>query len=261
MNLNLSGKVILIAGASQGMGLAIAQQCAAEGALVSLAARDEDKLKQACQAIEREHSSRAIYTKMDASRADDIAAWIDHTVQEFGRIDGLLVNAGGPPMGGFEDFNDGDWQAAFDLTLLSAVRMIHAALPHMKAQGGSILTLTSSSVREPIDVLLLSNVMRAGVAALVKSLASQFSPYAIRVNNIIPGLIATDRIATLDTARSASAGISIEAHREQVWAQIPAKRYGQPQEFANAATFLLSDAASYINGTSLVVDGGKMKSL
>ncbi|MDO7645773.1 MAG: SDR family oxidoreductase [Reinekea forsetii] len=116
-------------------------------------------------------------------------------------------------------------------------------------------------LREPIDVLLLSNVMRAGVAALVKSLASQLSPYGIRVNNIIPGLIATDRIATLDAVRSARSGISIEAHREQVWAQIPAKRYGQPEEFANAATFLLSDAASYINGTSLVVDGGKMKSL
>lgn len=261
MNLHLSGKVILIAGASQGMGLAIAQQCAAEGAHVSLAARNEDKLKEACQAIERAHDGRAIYTKMDASQAQDIAAWIDRTVQEFGRIDGLLVNAGGPPMGGLEDFTDDDWQAAFDLTLLSAVRMIQAVLPHMKARGGSILTLTSSSIREPIDVLLLSNVMRAGVAALVKSLASQLAPYGIRVNNIIPGLIATDRIATLDAARSARSGISLEAHREQVWAQIPAKRYGQPEEFANAATFLLSDAASYINGTSLVVDGGKMKSL
>lgn len=261
MNLNLSGKVILVAGASQGMGLAIAQQCAAEGAHVSLAARNEDKLKQACQRIELAHNTRAIYTQMDASQAPDIAAWVSNTVGEFGRIDGLLVNAGGPPMGGFEDFDDSQWQAAFNLTLLSSVRMIRAVLPHLKDRGGSILTLTSSSVREPIDILLLSNVMRAGVAALVKSLASEFSPYNIRVNNIIPGLIATERVATLDVTRSAGKGVSIEAHREQVWAQIPAKRYGQPEEFANAATFLLSDAASYINGTSLVVDGGKMKSL
>lgn len=261
MDLNLNGKVILVAGASAGMGLAIAQQCAEEGAMVSLAARSEEKLKTATSEIEKQHNVATHYFVMDASSGSDIQNWVDSAVAKFGRIDGLLVNAGGPPMGGIEDFDESDWQSAFELTLMSTVRMINAALPHMKQQGGSILTLTSSSVKEPIDVLLLSNVMRAGVASLVKSLASQFSSYGIRVNNIIPGLVATDRIDALDAALSERKGVSVEAHRQAVWSQIPAGRYGKPEEFAKVAAFLLSDAASYINGTNTVVDGGKMKSL
>lgn len=261
MDLQLKDKVIMVAGASQGMGLAIARQCAQEGAKVSLAARNETKLNDACQQITQDFGSEAIYQVMDASHKDDIDAWVKQTKDKLGRIDGLLINAGGPPMGGIEDFEEADWQSAFELTLMSSVRMINAALPHLKETQGSILTLTSSSVKEPIDILLLSNVMRAGVASLVKSLATQFAPYSIRVNNIIPGLIATDRIDALDTALSSRKGVSIEQHREGVWGQIPAGRYGKPEEFANAAAFLLSNAASYINGTNLVVDGGKMKSL
>jgi len=261
MDLQLKDKVILIAGASQGMGLAIAHQCAAEGASVSLSARNDEKLFAACQDIQEQYGTKAVYTKMNAMDPEDIKTWINNTMEQYGRIDGLLVNAGGPPMGGLEDFDDAQWQSAFDLSLMSAIRMIRAALPHMKENGGSILTLTSSSVREPIDILLLSNVMRAGVAALVKSLASQFAPYNIRVNNIIPGLIATDRIDALDSALSDKKGVSVEQHRDAAWSQIPVGRYGKPEEFANAATFLLSDAASYVNGTNFVVDGGKMKSL
>lgn len=261
MDLKLKDKTILVAGASAGMGLAIARQCAAEGANVSIAARREDQLQANCAAIESEFGVQTHYAVMDASDADSIKNWIQSAEETFSRIDGLLVNAGGPPMGGIEDFKESDWQKAFDLTLMSTVRMINAALPALKKTQGSILTLTSSSVKEPIDVLLLSNVMRAGVASLVKSLASQFSSYDIRVNNIIPGLIATDRIDALDTAISSKKGITIEEHRKAVWQNIPAGRYGEPEEFARVATFLLSDAASYINGTNTVVDGGKMKSL
>jgi len=261
MDLNLKNKTVLIAGASAGMGLAIAKQCAAEGANISIAARSADKLEKACSEIETEYGVKAIYQVVDANNGNDITLWINNAADTFGQIDGLLVNAGGPPMGGIEEFDEDAWQAAFNLTLMSTIRMINAALPHMKENGGSILTLTSSSVKEPIDVLLLSNVMRAGVAALVKSLASQFSAYNIRVNNIIPGLIATDRIDGLDAALSSKKGVSIAEHREAVWANIPAGRYGKPEEFARCATFLLSDAASYVNGTNMVVDGGKMKSL
>lgn len=261
MNLHLTDKVILVAGASQGMGLAIARQCASEGANVSLAARNEAELAAQCSKIEAEFSVKAHHCKMDASNPEDIQNWIASAKAEFGRIDGVLVNAGGPPMGGIEDFSEQDWLNAFNLTLMSAVRIINGVLPHMKENGGSIVTLTSSSVKEPIDILLLSNVMRAGVASLVKSLASQFAPYQIRVNNIIPGLIATSRIDALDSALSEKKGVTVEQHRDAVWSQIPARRYGKPEEFANAAAFLLSDAASYINGTNMVVDGGKMKSL
>lgn len=261
MDLHLQGKVILVAGASAGMGLAIARQCAAEGANVSLAARSEDKLKSACSAITSEYGTEAIYQVVDANNGEDIAQWVAHTVDKLGPLDGILINAGGPPMGGIEDFDEAAWQSAFNLTLMSTIRMVNAALPHMKKNGGSILTLTSSSVKEPIDILLLSNVMRAGVAALVKSLASQFASYNIRVNNIIPGLIATDRLDAVDTALSTQKGVSIEEHQKAVWAMIPAGRYGKPEEFARCATFLLSDAASYVNGVNMVVDGGKMKSL
>ncbi|MEJ2043560.1 MAG: SDR family oxidoreductase [Reinekea sp.] len=261
MDLNLDGKTILVAGASSGMGLAIARQCAAEGANVSLAARREQELKDHCADITKEFSVKTHYAVMDACNGNDIKNWIQSAEAKLKRIDGLLVNAGGPPMGGIEDFSEENWQNAFDLTLMSTIRMINAALPALKQSKGSILTLTSSSVKEPIDVLLLSNVMRAGVASLVKSLASQFAPYRIRVNNIIPGLIATDRIDALDSTLSQKKGVSIEDHRQAVWQNIPAGRYGKPEEFARVATFLLSDAASYINGTNTVVDGGKMKSL
>lgn len=261
MDLNLAGKVILVAGASQGMGLAIAQQCAAEGAHVSLAARNNDKLFEACLDIQEKYGTQAIYTKTNVRENEDIQEWVNNTIQHYGRIDGLLINAGGPPIGGIEDFDDSQWQVAYELTLLSSIRMARAVLPHMKEKGGSILALTSSAVREPIDILLLSNVLRAGVASLVKSLANELAPYNIRVNSIIPGLIATDRIDALDSALALKQDISIEQHRAAVWSGIPAGRYGEPKEFANAATFLLSDAASYINGTSLVVDGGRMKSI
>lgn len=261
MNLNMTGKTVLIAGASQGMGLAIARQCAAEGANVSIAARNESELRKQAAAIESEFDVKAHFSVMDAVKPDYIHQWVASTYAEFGRIDSVLINAGGPPMGGIEAFDDNDWQQAFNLTLMSAVRLINAVLPHMKENGGSIVTLTSSSVKEPIDVLLLSNVMRAGVASLVKSLASQFAPYNIRVNNIIPGLIETARIDALDGALSERKGVTVDEHRAAVWSQIPAGRYGKPEEFANVATFLLSDAASYINGTNTVVDGGKMKSL
>ena len=261
MDLKLSGKSILIAGASSGMGLAIAKQCAAEGAHVSLAARRTEELQNHCTAIEAEYGVTAHYAAIDARSGDDINQWVESAQQTLGQIDGILINAGGPPMGGIENFTEQDWQNAFELTLMSAVRMINAALPALKESQGSILTLTSSSVKEPIDVLLLSNVMRAGVASLVKSLATQFAPYQIRINNIIPGLIATDRIDALDSALSNKKGVSIAAHRETVWQNIPAGRYGEPEEFARVAAFLLSEAASYINGTNIVVDGGKMKSL
>ena len=174
----------------------------------------------------------------------------------------LVINAGGPPTGKFEDFSDCDWQNAFELNLLSAVRMIRETLPLMRIRGGgSILTITSMSVKEPIDLLILSNVMRSGVTSLIKSLSIQLAEYNIRLNNLMPGRIDTDRIRNLDIIRSRKESTPIDKIKENSQAQIPLGRYGTIEEFGRCGAFLLSDAASYITGSSLAVDGGALKTV
>ncbi|AJQ93599.1 SDR family oxidoreductase [Gynuella sunshinyii] len=262
MDLQLKDKVIMVAAASQGMGYAIARQCALEGAKVSMASRDKMAIEAAAETIRAESGTEVRAYQFDARDGGSIERWVADTIVDLGPVNGLLVNAGGPPTGQFESFDDNDWQAAFELTLMSAVRLIRAVLPSMKQTGGgSILTLTSSSVKEPIDVLILSNVMRSGVTSLVKSLSQQLAGDKIRVNNIIPGLIDTQRVQGMDQAMADKLGISREERKAQVESTLPWGRYGRPEEFANAATFLLSEAASYITGASLTVDGGKMKTV
>lgn len=262
MELNFKDKVIMTAAASKGMGYAIARQCAEEGAKVSMASRSKEQIEAAADQIQKETNSDVTPFVFDASNGASIEQWTEKTLDVYGRIDGLLVNAGGPPTGQFDDFSDKDWQNAFELTLLSSIRMIRSVLPAMRNQGGgSILTITSSSIKEPIDVLILSNVMRSGVTSLVKSLSQQLAKDRIRVNNIIPGYIATDRLTALDIQGAEKMGISVEQRRSQTESTIPWGRYGKPDEFARAAAFLLSDAASYITGVSLAVDGGRMKTV
>ena len=262
MELNLKDKVIMVAAASKGMGYAIARQCAREGARVSMASRSKIEIEAAAEKISIETGGTVSPFVFDAADGKSIKQWTQDTLKTYGKINGLLVNAGGPPTGLFHDFDDSDWQAAFNLTLMSAVRMIRAVIPSLKQQGGgAILTITSSSVKEPIDVLILSNVMRSGVTSLVKSLSQQLAADKIRVNNIIPGFINTQRLFSLDDQAAEKMGITYEQRRDQVESTIPWKRYGEPEEFANAAAFLLSDAASYITGVSLAVDGGRMKTV
>ncbi|MRI32286.1 3-oxoacyl-ACP reductase [Endozoicomonas sp. OPT23] len=261
MDLKIKEKVFMVAGASSGLGYAIASQLAAEGASVSIASRTAKDIAKAASAISSETSSEVRGYVFDARDGDSIDRWVSDTLNDFGRIDGILVNAGGPTPGMFEELTDNDWQSAFELTLMSSVRLIRAALPALKVNGGSILTLTSSAVKEPIDILLLSNVMRSGVTSLVKSLSVDLAKDNIRINNLIPGSIHTDRINALNSFISKRQDISPEQVQANAEASIPMGRYGKPEEFANAAAFLLSDASSYINGTSLTVDGGKMKSL
>jgi 3-oxoacyl-[acyl-carrier protein] reductase len=187
---------------------------------------------------------------------------VEATVAKFGGVDGLVVNAGGPPAGGFDDFDDAAWQASFELTLLSSVRMIRAVLPHLRDRGGgSILAVTSSSVKEPIDILLLSNVMRSGVVSLLKSLSRELAPEQIRVNNLVPGRILTDRVKSLDALSAKKSELSAAEQRAMQEQQIPWGRYGTIEEFGRAGAFLLSDAASYITGETLIVDGGSMKTV
>ncbi len=262
MELNLKNKVIMVAAASKGMGYAIAWQCAMEGAKVSIASRSKKQIEIAAEKIRQETNGNVASFVFNATDKTSIEKWTSDTLEKYGQINGLLINAGGPPTGLFDHFDDKDWQTAFDLTLMSAIRMIRSVLPSMKEQGsGSILAITSSSVKEPIDILILSNVMRSGVTSLIKSLSQQLATYQIRVNNIIPGFISTDRLYELDDIAANQLGITHEQRREQIESTIPWKRYGKPEEFAKAATFLLSDAASYITGVSLSVDGGRMKTV
>jgi 3-oxoacyl-[acyl-carrier protein] reductase len=260
MDLNLTDKVFMVAASSKGLGRAIAHALAREGAQVSMASRTQTDIEEAASSIATDCSTTTRAYVLDASSAESISQWTDQTLKDFGRIDGLVVNAGGPPQGMFDSLTDSDWEGAFELTLMSAVRMIRAVLPTMKRQNsGSILTLTSSSIREPIDVLVLSNVFRSGTLSLVKSLSIDLASHGIRINNLVPGQIDTDRMQSNDEFTAARKNIPVEELRAARHKAIPLGRYGQPDEFASAAAFLLSDAASYITGTSLIVDGGKLK--
>ena len=260
MDLGLKGKVGMIAGASRGLGLAIAKGLAAEGASVSIGSRDPAAIVAAAQKVREETGGSALGVTVDVRSADAIERWHRATVERFGGVDLLVTNSGGPPAGPVEAFDDAAWQNAFELLVLSALRMVRAVAPSMMEQkGGSILLLTSSSVKEPIQNLALSNVLRPSVTALAKTLANEFAARGIRVNHLIPGRIATDRLRELDEAHIRRAGISLQEQERRAAAAIPLGRYGTPDEFARAAVFLLSDAASYITGATLQVDGGLLR--
>lgn len=262
MDLGLRDKVILVAAASKGLGYGIAEALAREGARVSLASRTEAEIQAAAESLGEGYDIEARGYVMDVTRPESIRDWIAASIRDFGRIDGLVVNAGGPPAGGFESCDDGAWESAFQLTLMSAVRMIRGVLPELQKRGsGSIVTITSSSIKEPIESLILSNVFRSGVASLVKSLANELARYGIRVNNLVPGKIDTDRVQHLDRLAAERHQLSLEELRAAQERAIPLGRYGTVEEFGAAAAFLLSEAARYITGTSVVVDGGKIRSI
>ncbi len=260
MELGLKGKVALVSAGSKGLGFGVARALAADGARVSICSRGSANVDAAVQKLIAETGAEVIGTACDVTQAEAIQGWVDQTATRWGAIDALLVNAGGPPGGLALDMTDAQWQAAFELTLLSSVRMIRATVPHM-TNGGSILTITSSSIREPIERLGLSTVMRSGVAGLVKTLADELAGKSIRVNNLIPGRIETERVAQLDQAAATRSGKSVEEVRAQSIAKIPLGRLGTIDDFGAAGAFLLSPAAAYITGATLRVDGGMMRSI
>lgn len=260
MDLGLKGKVALVAASSKGLGYGVAKALAQEGAKVSMCSRNALEITEAVSRISNETGAETLCAICDVTDPASIQAWVDQTVSQWGQIDALLVNAGGPPAGLFKDLSDDQWEAAFQLTLMSSVRMIRAVLPHM-INGGSIVTITSGSVQEPIERLVLSTVMRSGVAGLVKTLADELAPNGIRANNLIPGRIDTERVAQLDQGTAKRLGISVEEARTRSLERIPLKRLGTTDEFGAAAAFLLSPAAAYITGATLRVDGGQLRSI
>lgn len=257
MNLQLQGKVILVAGASDGLGFAIAEALAEEGASLLLGARDVVKLDEAVAKLQAKTTQPIRAHTLDVTNIDSINAWVTYAKAKLGHIYGLVINGGGPAPGYFRDLDDAAWDKGYRLLLNSAVHLIRAVLPDLeRANLGSVLAVTSSAVKEPIPYLLLSNVFRSGVTALMKSLAEHYASQAIRFNTIAPGSFATARVDALNQEAAKREGISANDVRAQAEARIPMHRYGDPQEFGRAAAFLLSPVASYITGESLQVDGG-----
>ncbi|MEO6223616.1 MAG: SDR family oxidoreductase [Vicinamibacterales bacterium] len=262
MDFGFKGKVAMVAGASRGLGFAVAKGLSAEGAVVSMSSRDEDSIRSAAARITSATGAQTLAHPVDVRSGESIQAWFDATAAKFGGVDLLFVNGGGPPAGTAMSFDDAAWQGAFELLVLSAVRMVRLCGPSMKQRGGgSIVVSTSSSVKEPIPNLALSNVLRASVSALSKTLANEWAADNIRVNHLMPGRIDTDRIRELDTIRANASGTSADDVKASFSKIIPLGRYGAADEFGSAAVFLLSDAARYITGASLQVDGGMMKSV
>jgi 3-oxoacyl-[acyl-carrier protein] reductase len=260
MDLQLKNKTALVTGASRGLGYATALVLAKEGCRVAVNSRDEAKISAAAKKIAGETGTQAIGLAGDVSDPDVPECIISETVRALGGLDILICNAGGPPAGSFESFDEAAWQKAIDLSLMSHVRLIKAALPHLKqSKFASVLTVTSYSVKQPIPNLVLSNSIRAATVGLTKSLALELGAAGIRFNSILPGWTETERVTELMSFRAKQNGTTVDAEIARQSKDSPLGRMGQPEEFANAAVFLVSPAASYITGVMLTVDGGMYK--
>jgi 3-oxoacyl-[acyl-carrier protein] reductase len=262
MDLGLKGKSALVVAASKGMGRASALGLAAEGARVAMCARGEAALNEAAADVKRKTGAEVLAVPADASKAADIQRVLAQTVKAFGGVDILVANVGGPPPGPFEQMTDDQWLAAFEQVHLSTVRFIRGVLPHMKkAKWGRILAIQSSSVKQPVEGLILSNGIRPAIAGLFKTLANELAKDNITVNLVLPGRIMTDRFTGHQADRAKRAGISLEEQLKQSAGDIPMGRIGMPEEFANMVVFLASERASYVTGTAIQVDGGLIKSV
>ncbi len=261
MDLGLRNKNALIIASSQGLGKAVATLLVKEGANVMLSGRDESKLKTVQRELEELAGGKVAYCVTDITKNSEIVNLVNRTNAEFGGIELLVNNAGGPKAGAFSEMSDDDWQHSFELNLLSYIRIIRETLPFLQKQGGKIVNIASSSIKEPIPGLILSNTFRTAIVGLSKTLATELASDNILINTVGPGRIATDRVAHLDQINADKQGVSVKEMEAKMKAAIPLGRYGEPEEFANLVTFLLSEANSYLTGQTYLVDGGSIKSI
>lgn len=257
MDLGLEGKVALVGGASRGLGRAVAEGLTREGCRVAIAARGREALEAAAREISGAIGVEVLPVVCDMSSHEDIKRFVAQTVERFGRLDIIVNNAGGPPLGSFEEHSEEAWQNALDQNLLSAVRTIREALPHLRRQGGGrIINITSTTVKQPIDGLILSNTVRLGVVGLAKTLSRELGRDNILVNNVCPGSTMTDRIRQLFQARADADGRSLDEVMAEEAQRIPVGRLAQPEDLAALVVFLASEPARHISGTTIQVDGG-----
>jgi 3-oxoacyl-[acyl-carrier protein] reductase len=262
VDLGLNGKVALVAAASKGLGRAVAEGFAREGANVAICGREEASITAVAKEISAATGAKVLPVAADVTNPADITRFVETTVSEFGRLDSLICNAGGPPPGGFADLDDAAWDKAYQITMMSAVRLIRAALPALRESGtGRIISMASSSVKQPIPGLLLSNTFRLGLHGMIKTISDEFASDGILVNTVGPGRFDTDRVRSLDAGRAAKAGISVEEQRTRTQKEIALGRYGQAEEFARYVVFLGSPANTYVTGQSLLADGGLTRAL
>jgi len=260
MDLGLKNKRALVTGSSRGLGYATALALAKEGCKVAINGRDEEKIKSVAEKMGKETGNQVLGLAGDVSSPNAPEKLIQQTADAFGGLDILITNAGGPPPGSIDSLDEAAWQKGVDLCLMLHVRLIKAALPFLrKSDSASVLTVTSMSVKQPIGNLLLSNSVRMATIGLTKSLALELGSEGIRFNSILPGWTETERVTELMTARATANSSTVEEETRKQSAQSPLGRLGQPEEFANAAAFLVSPAASYITGVMLNVDGGMYK--
>lgn len=262
MDLGLKDKVALVTGASSGLGLATALTLAQEGAKVVICSRSQERLEEAATQIKQATGNDVWAKACDVTNPNDIERIMAFAVEQCGGLDILITNAGGPPGGTFDSVNWEQWDTAINLTLMSAARLIKAALPYLRqSQAATILTITSISVKKPIGGLIMSNVIRPAVVGLTKTLSQELGPENIRVNSILPGWTATDRVNYLFDFRAQQNDTDRETERSKITRDIPLGRMANPTEFANVATFLVSPAASFVTGMMMQVDGGEYPGL
>ena len=262
MDLGLKDKVAVIGASSKGLGRAIAFGLAEEGAKVTICARNEEPLNATAAEIREQTGAEVMSMVVDVSNPNDAENLIHDSIERFGGIDILINNAGGPRAGRFDDLDITDYQDAVDLNLMSTINLTRAVVPNMRARkGGRIINLTSVSVKQPVEGLMLSNMARTGVIGFAKTLATELAADKILVNNVCPGIIFTDRIQQLATVRAEEAGVTFDQAIEKMTQDIPLGRIGDPKEFANLVVFLASERASYITGATIQVDGGMVKGL
>jgi 3-oxoacyl-[acyl-carrier protein] reductase len=262
MDLGLQGRVAIVAAASKGLGRAVAEELAREGANVAICSRTASELKHAAAQIQDATGREVFWQPVNVTDDGAVAGFVAAVEKRFGSVDICVTNSGGPPSKHFVDTTSEDWRAAFDQLLMSTVFFARETLPRMKKNNwGRLITITSYAVKQPVDGLLLSNSLRAGVTGLARTLANEYAPYGITVNNVCPGYTRTDRLDDLAGMIAARTGVTPEEVFAGWTRQIPAGRVGTPEEFAAVVAFLASERASYVNGTSIAVDGGIVRSL
>jgi 3-oxoacyl-[acyl-carrier protein] reductase len=262
MDLGLENKVALVAASSRGLGRACAHILSAEGAKVAICARNDKTLRATADKIARDTGNQVLAIVAELTSARDCRRVVQETIDFFGGLHVLVTNNGGPSDGYFFDFDDNDWYRTVDLTLMSAIRLIRMAVPHMQKQKwGRIINIASASVKEPLNNLILSNSLRAGVVGMARTLANQLAADGITVNNVLPGDILTGRVVQAAENQAKAQGKSTDEVLAGFAAPIPVGRVGKPEELAAVVAFLASEQAAYVNGTSIQVDGGRYKGL